>query len=511
MIPSFNRSLLMFPRPLAISILLAATLCGFAHAQQKPVGQFEHHEDVGKVATPGSAVYDAEKQTYTITASGTNMWGSKDEFHYAWKRMRGNFILRARAEFIGKGVDPHRKIGWIIRPNLDTDAPHVNASLHGDGLTSFQFRRAKGAVTERVDFTEKSPDVVQLERKGDAWFMSIAHFGETFTTKKIADVALGDEVYVGLYVCSHNNNVVETAVFRDVEITVPARDNFVPYREYIGSNLEVMDLATLQRKVLHRVKDSLQAPNWTHDGKALIYNHNGLLYRFDLATRTPTVLDTGEVKRNNNDHVISFDGRTLGISSTSAEDGNVSMIYTTPIKGGKPVKVTKKGPSYLHGWSPDKKWLVFAGRRNDEFDIYKIPSAGGEEIQLTTTKGVDDGPEYTPDGKYIYFNSFRTGLMQIWRMKPDGSEQTQITNDEYNNWFPHISPDGKWIVFISFPRDIAPGDHPFYKQVYLRLMPVGGGPAKVIAYLYGGQGTINVPSWSPDGKKIAFVSNTDMK
>jgi Tol biopolymer transport system component len=205
----------------------------------------------------------------------------------------------------------------------------------------------------------------------------------------------------------------------------------------------------------------------------------------------------------------------LGISSSSAEDGNVSMIYTLPGKGGKPVKVTRKGPSYLHGWSPDNKWLVFAGRRNDEFDIYKIPAQGGEEIRLTTTPGVDDGPEYTPDGKYIYFNSFRTGTMQIWRMKPDGSEQTQITNDDLNNWFPHISPDGKWIVFITFPKDIAPGDHPFYKHVYLRLlptrMPIGGGKPKVIAYLYGGQGTINVPSWSPDGKKIAFVSNTDMK
>jgi Tol biopolymer transport system component len=299
-------------------------------------------------------------------------------------------------------------------------------------------------------------------------------------------------------------------VFRGVEIVVPARDNFVPYREYIGSNLEVLDLATKERKVVHRVKDSLQAPNWTHDGKALIYNHNGLLYRFDLAKRTPTLLDTGEVKRNNNDHVISFDGKRLGISSSSQEDGNVSMIYTVPITGGKPTKVTAKGPSYLHGWSPDGKFLVYTGMREKELDIYKIPVDGGEEIRLTTTPGVDDGSEYTPDGKHIYFNSFRSGTMQIWRMKPDGGEQTQITNDEYNNWFPHISPDGKWIVFITFPKDIAPGDHPFYKHVYLRLIPIGGGAPKVIAYLYGGQGTINVPSWSPDSKKIAFVSNTDM-
>ena len=501
----------MSSKSFAMPILLATALFVFVDAQQRPVGQFDSHEDVGNPAKPGSVVYDAERQTYTITGSGTNMWASKDEFHYVWRRMKGNFILRARVEFLGKGVDPHRKIGWILRPSLDADSAHVNATVHGDGHASLQFRRTKGGVTERMNFTAKSPDVIQLERKGGTYIMSVANFGEMFMTEEISDIPLDDDVYVGLYVCSHNKDVYEQAVFRDVEITLPAKENFVPYREYIGSKLEVMDLATKERSVLYRVKDSLQAPNWTHDGKALIYNHNGLLYRFDLAKKTPTLFETGEVKRNNNDHVISFDGKMLGISSTSQEDGNVSMIYTVPMKGGKPVKVTSKGPSYLHGWSPDRKFLVFAGRRDNEFDIYKIPVQGGEEVRLTTTPGVDDGPEYTPDGQYIYFNSFRTGAMQIWRMKPDGSDQTQITNDEYNNWFPHISPDGKWIVFITFPKDIAPGDHPFYKHVYLRLMPVGGGAPKVIAYLYGGQGTINVPSWSPDSKKIAFVSNTDMK
>ena len=351
----------MLIKRFTFALLLAITLSAATPAQQAPVGVFEHHQDVGAVATPGSVVYDANKTTYTIKASGTNMWATKDEFHYAWKRMKGNFILRARAEFIGKGVDPHRKIGWIVRPSLDTDGPHVNASLHGDGLTSLQWRRMKGAITEQNAFTEKNFDVVQLERAGNKYIMSVARFGEAFISKEIADVSLGDDVYVGLYVCSHNNTVTETAVFRDVEITVPARENFVPYREYIGSNLEVMDLATNTRRVLYRVKDSLQAPNWTTDGKYLLYNHNGLLYRFDLKTNTPTLFDTGEVKRNNNDHVYSFDGKMLGISSSSAKDGNVSMIYTLPAKGGKPIKITRKGPSYLHGWSPDKNGLCSPG------------------------------------------------------------------------------------------------------------------------------------------------------
>ena len=163
----------------------------------------------------------------------------------------------------------------------------------------------------------------------------------------------------------------------------------------------------------------------------------------------------------------------------------------------------------MHGWSPDGKFLIYTGQRDGELDIYRIPISGREEIALTSAKGVDDGPEFTPDGKYIYFNSTRAGTMQIWRMKPDGSNQEQVTNDEYNNWFPHISPDGRWIVILSFSKEVDPADHPFYKQVYIRLMPAAGGNPKVIAYLYGGQGTINVPSWSPDSKKIAFVSNSD--
>jgi len=181
------------------------------------------------------------------------------------------------------------------------------------------------------------------------------------------------------------------------------------------------------------------------------------------------------------------------------------------VQGGTPTQVTELTPSYWHGWSPNNKEVVFTAQRNGKtYDIYKIGIQGGKEVKLTSTPegGHADGPEYSPDGKYIYFNANYTGTMQLWRMKPDGSAQEQITFDEYNNWFPHISPDGKWIAFLSFPPDIDPNDHPAYKRVMLRLMPASGGAPKVIAYIYGGQGTINVPSWSPDSKYIAFVSNS---
>jgi Tol biopolymer transport system component len=172
--------------------------------------------------------------------------------------------------------------------------------------------------------------------------------------------------------------------------------------------------------------------------------------------------------------------------------------------------VTKPGvgASYLHGWSPDNKKMVFTGNRNGAYDIYAIDIDSGKEHQLTNQNTLDDGPEYSPDGEFIFFNSTRTGKMKLWRMKANGEDQTQLTFDEYNDWFPHISPDKKWIAFISFPKDIDPSDHPFYKHCLLRIMPYNGGTPKVMAYIYGGQGSINVPSWSPDSKKIAFVTNT---
>ncbi|MGZ3467988.1 MAG: TolB family protein [Gemmatimonadaceae bacterium] len=480
-------------------------------AAQNPVGTFDVQTDVGHVRHAGSASYDPRLQTYAIAGSGQNMWGDHDDFHFVWKRLTGNFILSTRAHFVGKGVEAHRKIGWSIRPSLETNAPHVTAALHGDGLASLQFRRTADATTEELKSALSLPNadaVIQLERRDSVYIMSVARFGDTLVTHELTGVSLPDTVYVGLFVCAHNDTVVERAEFSNVGITKPPAAGFVPYRDYLGSNLEILDVATGNTTIVHQYKGSFQAPNWTHDGKALIYSQEGHLYRFDMASQSVDVINTAFATHNNNDHVLSFDGRMLAISNNAPEDSGASIVYTVPTTGGTPRRITAKGPSYLHGWSPDGRWLVFVGQRNGDFDVYRISANGGNEIRLTTTRGLDDGPEYSPDGKYIYFCSTRSGRMQIWRMRPDGSDQTQITNDGFNNWFPHISPDGKSMVFISFPLSVPANDHPFYKHVMIRSMPVNGGPARVIAYVYGGQGTINVPSWSPDGKRLAFVSNT---
>lgn len=476
-----------------------------------PLGLFIAQGAVGTVKQPGSCTYDPVQQRYTITGAGANIWGDHDDFHYVWQRLQGNFIVTMQAGFLGQGVNRHRKVGWMVRTSLDTASANVSTGVHGDGLISLQFRRTAGARTEEIVAPITHADVIQLERQGNTYRMAVARFGDPFTVVQVTDLDLGDDLYVGLAVCSHEADVVEQALFGNVRIVQPVAADFVRGRDPLASLLEVLDIPTGHRQVLYQAPTIFEAPNWTTDGQALIYNSAGLLYRFDLATRQPTVIDTGAVVQNNNDHVISFDGTMLAISSRDPELKS-SVIYTVPITGGEPQRITAQGPSYLHGWSPDGQHLVYTALRNGDYDIYRIAADGSDgerETQLTTAPGLDDGPEYTPDGQYIYFNSVRSGLMQIWRMKPDGSDQEQVTDDEYNNWFPHISPDGQWIIFLSYlVGEVDPSDHPPAKRVYLRLLPISGGTPNVVAYLYGGQGTMNVPSWSPDSKRVAFVSNT---
>lgn len=503
-------------RALALAVGLAGG-ASTALADGWALGAFDGHGDVGAPALAGGATWNAVSEEYALSAGGVNMWGPRDEFHFVWKRMKGDFILQARVAFVGEGVDPHRKAGVLVRTSLDADSPYADAALHGDGLTSLQYRRRKGAETEEVRSGVSGPDVLQLERKGTTLVLSAARFGDVLQAVQVESLDLGDEVYVGLFLCSHDPAVVERAVFRDVRLVRPAPAGFVPYRDFLGSRLEVLEVESGRRQVVLSSPDPFEAPNWTADGSALIYNTSGgrpewrgRLHRFDLATRRSTVIDTGTAIRNNNDHVLSFDGRTLGISDHGAEGGE-SAIYTLPASGGTPRRVTPLTPSYLHGWSPDGKWLVYTGGRGGNYDIYRIPSdGGGPEERLTDFAGLDDGPEYSPDGRFIYYNSTRGGTMQIWRMRPDGSEPEQLTSDGFNNWFPHVSPDGRWVAFLSYPPEVAPSDHPYYQRVTIRLMPSGGGAARVLAYVYGGQGTINVPSWSPDGRMLAFVSNTRM-
>ena len=271
----------------------------------------------------------------------------------------------------------------------------------------------------------------------------------------------------------------------------------------LESRLEIMDVASAKRRVIFRVEEHIEAPNWSRDGAFLIYNSGGRLYRIPVEGGEPVLLDTGTATRCNNDHGLSPDGAWLAISHSP--EGGSSLVYVLPAEGGTPRLVTEQGPSYWHGWSPDGKILAYCARRNDNYDIYTIPVSGGEETRLTDAPGLDDGPDYSPDGAWIYFNSERTGCMRIWRMAPDGSGQEQVTfDDACADWFPHPSPDGKQMAFLSYDRSVK--GHPANRDVALRIMPMAGGKPRVLTELFGGQGTLNVNSWSPDSREFAFVS-----
>ena len=202
---------------------------------KQAVEGFDTDSDVGAVYIPGSVEYDPANAAYIMAGAGTNIWGDHDNFHFMWKRMHGNFILTMRAEFVGSGVNPHRKLGWMARTGLESNSPQICTGIHGDGLLSLQFRRTPRAQTEEVKAALFSADVIQLERNGNTYIMSVAQYGEPFTTVQVADLDLGDDLYVGLFVCSHEDHVLEKAVFRDVRIVVPVKAGFERSRDPFGS------------------------------------------------------------------------------------------------------------------------------------------------------------------------------------------------------------------------------------------------------------------------------------
>ena len=490
------------PGSRSIVAAVALTLLLTQFAAVADIGSFDDETDIGAPKHAGSVAFDSGSGTYTVAGGGTNMWFAKDEYHFLWKKVSGDVTLAADIAFVGEGGNAHRKACLLIRQNLEPDSVYADAALHGDGLTSLQYRGAAGDRTYEIQSSAKAPKRLRIEKRGRYVSISIAGAGEELHPAGGSfRLDLTEPFYIGLGVCSHDNEALEKAVFSNVQLVsgAPAASG----KPGLLSTLETVPIASKDRRVVWTTMDLIEAPNWSRDGTSLIFNCKGRLLHIPIAGGEPQPIDTGFANRCNNDHGLSPDGTLLAISDQSQPDRK-SRIYTLPVAGGTPKLLTESAPSYWHGWSPDGKSLAYCAERGGEFDIYTIPTEGGAETRLTSAKGLDDGPDYTADGQWIYFNSDRSGSMQIWRMRPDGAGQEQVTADEFNNWFPHPSPDGKWLVFLSYEKDVE--GHPENKDVTLRIMPLAGGKIEVLAKLFGGQGTINVPSWSPDSLRVGFVS-----
>jgi WD40 repeat protein len=493
-------------------------------AQSQPLGIFTGSGDVGTPSTigPGTASYDATKGAYTISGGGENMWAAADHFHYVWKKVSGDVTIEAAVEFAGSKPeggtpDQHRKAVLAVRQSLDSNAVYADAARHGDGLTSLQWRDAPGAVTHEVQSAIAGPARLRLEKRGNYVSMSIGGPGEPLKPAGgAARIELTGDYYVGIGVSAHNTGRIETATFSDVSVGTPPA---AAGKTTLVNTLETISVRSKDRRVVYVVTQPgrIEAPNWyPDDSNTLYFNNGGKLYKVQAdppgaprnpnRVATPEAVDLGMLTRINNDHGITRDGKFWAISdqSQTLNGSRSSLVYVVPFGSTDAKRVTDQGPSYFHGWSPDGSTLTYCAQRNGNFDVYTVSASGGPETRLTTAEGKDDGPEYSPDGQYIYFNSERTGGMQIWRMKPDGSGQEQLTKDDAENWFPHVSPDGASMVFLTYEKGV--GDHPENKDVMLRLMNLKTGTVEILTRLFGGQGTINVPSWSPNGQYIAFVS-----
>jgi len=492
-----------FRFPFACGCVLAvlALRASAAPPTSPSLGIFQTDQDIGTVLYRGSAQYDPAGQTYTVSGSGDNMWFGEDDFHFVWKITDPHDLaLTADIAFMGPTGNEHRKAVLMIRQTLDANSVYVDVARHGNGLTSLQFRQAAGADTHEVESNISGPATVRIVKRGDRFYAFVSREdGKLEPAAAAVQLALSLPFYVGIGVCSHDKNVTERAIFSHVDLQeLPTAGKTV-----LLSILETVTAASTDRHVEFLASAHFEAPNWSRDGSYLLFNQDGKIYRLPLDGSAPVLVPTAPEDHCNNDHGISPDGQSIAISDQSGAN-HLSSIFTVPLAGGTPRKITENSPSYWHGWSPDGKTLAFTGQRDGNFDIYTIPVTGGQETRLTTAPGLDDGPEYSPDGEFIYFNSERTGHMQIWRMKADGGDQEQVVWDETNDWFPHISPDGKWMVFLSYDKSVT--GHPPDKDVFLNLMSMSDKKVHVLATLFGGQGTINVPSWSPDSKRLAFVS-----
>jgi WD40 repeat protein len=473
-------------------------------AQAANPGLFSTNKDIGSPSHAGSVVFDPAAGTYLVSGGGSNMWARTDDFQFVYKKMSGDLSFSAGVRWPKPGGNPHRKACLMVRQSLDPDSAYVDVAQHGVGLTALQFREIKGGNTQETQSGFSGPARIGLVKRGGYVSFWISNTGEKLHPAGGSfKLPLTEPFYVGLAVSAHDNDTIEQAEFSKVELkALPPLE--ADAQGQVQSTLEFMPLDSTDRTIVYHTNANIQAPNWTGDNH-LIFNGGGRLYKIGITNGSaPEPINIQEVGNINNDHGISPDGTQLAISA-----GDPSRIYVGAISGGTFKLITPAGPSYFHGWSPDGRTLAFCGQRNGELDVYTIPAEGGGELRLTTAPGLDDGPEFSPDGQYIYFNSERSGLMQIWRMKTDGAEQTQMTpNDGHNNWFAHISPDGSRMVFLTFDNSVKSNEHPANRDVMLRMMPADGGVITTLAKFFGGQGTINVASWSPDSRNIAFVTYT---
>jgi hypothetical protein len=478
-----------------------------AQAPSSSLGIFESQSDVGSVTPPGKLAYDPASGAYTIDSAGANLWSTLDGFHFVWKKVSGDVSLTADVGFplTPAGASPHRKALIMFRQTLDPDAVYADAAIHGNGETALQYRGIKGDTTQDIAFNLGAPKTLRLEKRGDVITLFVSLHGEPLHQAG-ASIKLHFEepFYAGIGVCAHNKDAVERATFANVELK-PLSPPAVAPKLALYSTLQTIaiDHNARMAMVVLSERSRIEAPNWSRDGKSLIFTRGGKLWSIPAGGGEATAIDIGGLNDCTGSHGISPDGKWLAMTCTMP--GNPGRrVYIVPSSGGAARVLTEHPDSYFHSWSPDGKTIAFTRPSHGSGNIYAISVDGGPETALTTGSGISDDPDYSPDGKYIYFNSDRSGTMEIWRMRADGTQPEQVTFDGMNSWTPHPSPDGKSILILSFGKGVT--GHPANKDVTLRILNVSDSKIRDLVNIVGGSGSDNVPNWAPDGAHFAFVS-----
>lgn len=498
------RRIASLPLLLPLLVFAAASIASAASASG-PLGIFEGQTDVGSVVPPGTAAYQSD--TYSLAAAGANIWSTTDGFHFVWKKVSGDVALTAEMNFPDNtgNPSPHRKAVLMFRQSLDADGVYADAAQHGSGMTALQYRRMRGDTTQDIELNIAAPHRIRLEKRGDTITLFLSMGSEPLHPVGASiKLHFDGSFYAGIGVCSHNKDVTEKATFGHVELA-PLTSPSTPANLVLYSTLQTISIDENARRaiVIDNERAHFEAPNWSRDGKTLIFDREGQVWTVPAEGGTPTLLNTGATIHCTGSHGLSPDGKLLAITC-GMPDRPENRVYIIPSAGGTPRLLTENPNSYFHGWSPDGKTIAFTRPSHGAGNIYSISVDGGPETALTTGTGISDDPDYSLDGKYIYFNSDRTGSMQIWRMLADGSHPEQVTFDEFQNWTPHPSPDGKSILVLSYSKDTT--GHPANKDIALRILNVADGKLRVLVNIVGGSGTDNTPNWAPDSTRLAFVS-----
>jgi Tol biopolymer transport system component len=509
---------------------IASGIAG-ARTAANGLGIFENQSDVGSVVPPGVASFDAASGVYTLRSAGANLWANVDGFHFVWKKVSGDVSLTADLKLAdvklasaGAGASEHRKALLMFRQTLGPDAMYADAAVHGSGETALQYRRNLGDTTQDIAFNIGAPQRLRLEKRGDTITLFLSMHGEPLHQVGASiRMHFDGEFFAGLGVCAHNKDAVEQASFAHVELeplTAPA----TPAPMALYSTLQTIAIDNNMRRafVIQTGKGQMEAPNWSRDGKTLIFNRAGKLWSVPAAESNgviaeATPIDIGNASDCTGSHGLSPDGKWIAMTCTTPDHPGRRVYIVSAAgavvpaagaivsaTGGAPRMVTANPDSYFHSWSPDGKTILFVRPSHGTLNIFAISPDGGEESALTTGTGVSDDPDFSPDGQWIYFNSDRAGGMQIWRMRPDGSQPEQVTFDEKHNWTAHPSPDGKSILILSYDKDVT--GHAANKNVTLRILNVADGKIRDLVEIVGGSGSDNVPNWAPDGAHFAFVS-----